>query len=91
MSSTNEQAIEGKELTAGCLFTQLPLKHSYFVWNKLQKGEGKTRLSQGCSQPAFKGSGKVSVPQLPFQSRPASQNHSIKQTLWQVGVCRVPW
>lgn len=42
MSSTNEQAIEGKKLTAGCLFTQLPLKHSYFVWNKLEKGEGKT-------------------------------------------------
>lgn len=37
MSSTNEQAIEGKKLTAGCLFTQLPLKHSYFVWNKPEK------------------------------------------------------
>lgn len=42
MSPTNEKAIEGKKLTAGCLFTQLPLKHSYFVWNKLEKAEGKT-------------------------------------------------
>lgn len=77
MSSTNEQAIEGKKLTAGCLFTQLPLKHSYFVWNKLEKGEGKTgmltaslsRLRQGFSSsaPVLV---KTCIPKLFYQTNP---------------------
>lgn len=95
MSSTNEQAIEGKKLTAGCLFTQLPLKHSYFVGNKLEEGERKTgSVGDAPSQP-LKASAAFQFCISHFSqqescSSSAAQNHPSQLTPWQTPGCRVP-